>query len=375
MFVVGSMACASTALAVQIGDLTDVVASGWQGQIVAQVPQSYCGWGVTIGDADNDGRNEILATGSPDSRLYLFHNNAGTWQTQLLANNLATVSPGMGLCVQVLDLNGDGRNEVILGTGQDGGGSPAHFYVMQTNGQTITSQISARPLNPDSAFTHNFACYDLNGDGVKEVVSAYCGTGEIVQYNIAKNLSNVTATTIHNNSGSGEDCWIGDIDNDGKPECIISDGYRAGQGTVKIFDFNAGGTLKSDPRITINGYDGKSCFLGTFAVGDIANNGKNELIIGWDRTEGDNKGTIIGYNVQGTRATPAQTFAYEDPAMGRGYFGQLMQVADVNNDGKEDLVVTTRGEPDRAQQLRRRRRQPRRTCSTSMLTLRSVAHC
>jgi len=40
---------------------------GWQGQIVAQVDQSYVGWDIEIGDADNDGKNEILlATGKGD---------------------------------------------------------------------------------------------------------------------------------------------------------------------------------------------------------------------------------------------------------------------------------------------------------------------
>ena len=44
-----------------------VIAPGWQGQILARVDQSYLGCDIAVGDADNDGRNEIvLATGKGD---------------------------------------------------------------------------------------------------------------------------------------------------------------------------------------------------------------------------------------------------------------------------------------------------------------------
>jgi hypothetical protein len=340
----GIISLAGSAAAEKCADLAEL-APGWRGEVVAKVDQSYCGWGVTVGDGDNDGKNEILATGCPDSRLYLFQKAEGAWKTQLLAEHLAKATPGMGLCVKVLDLNGDGRNEVILGTGQDGSGSPAHFYLMQTDGRTITSQVSARALNPGSAYTHNFACHDLNGDGVMEVISAYCGTGEIVRYDIAKDMSHIAVRTIHNDSGSGEDTWIADVDNDGRMEFITANGYREGRGTVDILDFDAHGELVVPPRIVIDGFDGQKCFLGTAVVGDIDNNGKNELIIGWNREHMVNKGTIIAYRVEGKTAESAYTFTKEDPDMGYGYFGQLMCVADVDNDGKNELAVTTRNEP------------------------------
>ena len=104
-----------------VADLVEA-APGWSAGIIAQVDQSYAGWDVEIGDADNDGKNEVLATGCPDSRLYLFKKAADGWKTALLAEDLARHRPGMGLAVRVVDLNMDGRNEIILGTGQEGGG-------------------------------------------------------------------------------------------------------------------------------------------------------------------------------------------------------------------------------------------------------------
>ena len=106
------------------------LADGWKGEIVAEIDQSYVGWDVEIGDADSDGKNEILTTGCPDSRLYLFKKISGKWKTNLVAENLAQTFPGMGLTVKVADLNMDGKNEILVGTGQEKGGA-AFFYVFQ----------------------------------------------------------------------------------------------------------------------------------------------------------------------------------------------------------------------------------------------------
>ena len=53
----------------------------------------------------------------------------------------------MGLVVKVVDLNNDGNNEIILGTGQESGslafsGSTAFFYVMQTDGKKSQKNYS-----------------------------------------------------------------------------------------------------------------------------------------------------------------------------------------------------------------------------------------
>ena len=79
------------------------LAPDWSEELVASVEQSYAGWDVEIGDADNDGKNEILTTGCPDSCLHLFKTLGESWTTTLLAKNLAERTPGMGLSVRVAD--------------------------------------------------------------------------------------------------------------------------------------------------------------------------------------------------------------------------------------------------------------------------------
>ena len=325
-------------------DIEDValLSRGWQGQVVGQSTESYVGWDVEIGDADNDGRNEILTTGCPGSSLNLFELEEGEWVNALLAENLARFYPGMGLAVKVVDLDGDGVNEIILGTGQEEGGTAIYYTFRLADGGLDTLNVS-RPDFNRSSFTHNLASHDLDGDGMLEVISAYCGHGEIIRYDYEGGAEKVMARKIHQLSGSGEESLIADVDNDGTVEYITSNGFRKEDAKVEIFEFDETGELVLPPRLVIDNYDGKRCFYASIIIGDVDNDGKNEMIIGWKQDQEINKGTLLGYQV-GEEAEVIYTFAYEDPDMDMSYFEKMMVIADADNDEKNELVVSTRGD-------------------------------
>lgn len=318
------------------------IADGWNAEVVAEIDQSYAGWDVEIDDADNDGENEILVTGCPNSRLYLSKLSNDQWETRMLADNLAESFPGIGLAVKVVDLNLDGKNELILGTGQETGGI-AFFYLLETDGQKITKKIFSRPQFNSSSYTHNFAVADLDKDGLLEVVSAYCGGGEIIRYDFDDKLSKIDAKKLYQLSASGEESIIADVDNDGQVEYLASNSFRREDAKVEIFEFDSKGNLITPARLIIDGYDGKGCFYASFMVGDVDNNGSNELIVGWKQDQRVNKGTVIGYNVS-EKAEKVYTFAYEDEDLDMSYFEKMMAVADADNDGKNELVLSTRGD-------------------------------
>ena len=120
------------------------LAPGWRGEIIAQTDQSYVGFDVEIGDADNDGNNEILATGSPDSRLYLFEKGLNDWGTLLLTDNLASCYPCLGMGVKVVDLDRDGQNEILVGTGSIAFSKNlqrSRFYLFQMKGRRVIKNL------------------------------------------------------------------------------------------------------------------------------------------------------------------------------------------------------------------------------------------
>ena len=325
----------------KIEDLA-ALADGWEGEVIGISTESYVGWDVEIGDADNDGYNEILTTGCPSSSLNMFQRINGKWENILLAENLARTFPGMGLAVKITDLDLDGSNEIILGTGQEGA-STAIFYTFRLVDHHLATLCESRPAFNQSAFTHNLAPYDIDGDGLLEVISAYCGHGEIIRYDHEVGLGEVRARKIHQLSGSGEESLIADVDNDGHVEYITSNGFRKEDAKVEIFEFGEDGELMLPPRLIIEGYDGKRCFYASVMVGDVDNDGRNEMMIGWKQDQEINEGTILGYSV-GKRIEKEYTFAYEDKDLDLSYFEKMMVVADADNDGLNELVVSTRGD-------------------------------
>ena len=326
---------------VKISDIAEL-ADGWDGEVIGSSTESYVGWDVEIGDADNDGENEILTTGCPASSLNMFKLHDGIWENTLLAENLARTFPGMGLAVKIVDLDGNGSNEIILGTGQEGVGTAFYYTFRIADSQLDTLSIS-RPDFNKSAYTHNLATCDIDGDGMLEVISAYCGHGEIILYDYDAELQDVKARKIHQLSGSGEESLIVDVDNDGHFEYITSNGFRKEDAKVEIFEFDDEGELILPPRLVIDNYDGKRCFYASIIIGDLDNDKKNELVIGWKQDQNINKGTILGYHVS-EEVEKKYTFAYEDKDLDLSYFEKMMVIADADNDGLNELLVSTRGD-------------------------------
>ncbi|OVE79866.1 hypothetical protein BVY01_01330, partial [bacterium I07] len=67
----------------KIGDIAEL-AAGWQGEILSESTESYVGWDVEIGDADNDGKNDILVTGCPRSQLVLIQKRDQRWRSRIV---------------------------------------------------------------------------------------------------------------------------------------------------------------------------------------------------------------------------------------------------------------------------------------------------
>ncbi len=321
------------------------LADGWKAEEMARIDQSYAAWDVEIGDANNDGRNEVLITGAPNSRLYLLTKETGKWHPRLLAEDLAQRGhePGMGLSLRIDDLNQDGVNEIILGTGQEAA-EPAYCYVLQTDGKRITKRLWARPSDTGSVYTHSFGICDIDNDGIKEIISAYCGSGEIVRYDASPDLSSLASKTIFQNTGSGEDSRIADVDNDGAMEYITADCYRDGQAQVRIFEFDKNGELETPARIVIDECEGEKCFHCTFTTGDIDNDGLTELIVEWKKKQNQHQGSLLGYRIDAAGPQVLYTFGSDDPGFDLSYAENMMHVADADNDGQNELIVSTRGE-------------------------------
>ncbi len=196
-----------------------------------------------------------------------------------------------GASVTSGDVNGDGQAEIIVGAGPGGG---PHLKIFNSNGELL-KQFFALAENYRAGI--NIAAGDINQDGKDEII---VGTGfgalpEVRMFDYQGKLIG-TFLAYDKNSKSGVNVAVGDIDGDGKNEIITGAGQGGGP-QVRIFkpsglvvgQFFAYDTrFRGGVRVTIADINGG------------ARNHKDEIITAPGKGGGpqvkifDNKGNTLG---------------------------------------------------------------------------------
>ena len=146
----------------------------WVAHVVSD--KSY-GHGIGAGDVNGDKRTDILtprgwleAPGDPRSGNWIFH---ADWEAINVALPVSgppasTTPPAQPKLLElgflhVLDVNGDGRNDVIAGAG--------HNYGLFWFEQAKDGQFTRRTIDASWSQAHASTVVDLNGDGRTDIVT------------------------------------------------------------------------------------------------------------------------------------------------------------------------------------------------------------
>ena len=174
------------------------------------------------------------------------------------------------------DPDGDGDNELVVGTGgdsRDGSQANAEVRVYQRSGGSYT--LDGSVMNPARYKAYGIEVGDLNGDGSEEIV---VGTGEkgeskprLIIYD-GNSHSEEYSKDVDSNSVWGIES--GDFDSDGEPELI----YGTSGGELFIYDGIEPGTFEAKT----SALSGKTGHYGGIAIGNADNDGALELVVGSD---------------------------------------------------------------------------------------------
>jgi FG-GAP repeat protein/VCBS repeat protein len=321
------------------------------------------------GDVNGDGLADVLvgargsdAGGIQSGRAYLFLGPV----TERLAGGADAIITGLPfeeigrIVAPAGDLNNDGFDDVIVGSDIAGPGQPGRLYIFNgpLTGALSVSSASAVITGalPDDFFGTSVAAPgDLDGDGFADLVVGASrlvalgdtnGPGRVFVFHgpFAGSIGALSAQAILTgellNDAFGQSVATGDVNGDGTTDLVVgAHQLFRDDGTGKAYVFHgplAGAIPASSAQAIIRGEGLGHLFGAAVAAADLDQDGRSDVVVG---APGGSGSRLYAFRSPLAGSIAAGSASFRATAALTEGFGMAVATADVDGDGRPDVIA------------------------------------
>ena len=276
---------------------------------------------VAVADVNGDGRNDVVMTTSfyshtNDSSILLFFQNA----SRQLNAPVRYAAGAAAVSVRVADFTGDGRNDIAVGRNTAG----IRLFIQAGNGDF--SGFTDYP----TANARWICSADFNNDGRSDLAGIGWGSRQVDVFTQTEAGTMMFAGQHYANYSGYNDIEAGDVNHDGLSDIVVMNGQTYAVPNLSVLIQTNGSFAPAVP------YDlGGNELTQGVGVGDVTGDGRNDIVVSHGGNQPSPRVAVFRQTPSGGMAVGSAYPSYDIP--------EPVAVTDVNLDGLIDVVTVHGG--------------------------------